>query len=40
MVRAPFEDFLSADGQAKNAQVMRQGLAALKMAEDAGVTIC
>lgn len=40
MVRAPFEDFLSPDGQVKNAQVMRQGLAALKMAEDAGVVIC
>ncbi|KAK4698628.1 hypothetical protein P7C70_g7645, partial [Phenoliferia sp. Uapishka_3] len=40
MVRAPFEDFLSADGQVKNQQVMQQGLAALKMAEDAGVTIC
>ncbi|KAL8287328.1 hypothetical protein RQP46_003780 [Phenoliferia psychrophenolica] len=40
MVRAPFEDFLSADGQVKNLQVMKQGLSALKMASDAGVTIC
>lgn len=40
MVRAPFEDFLSADGQIKNKQVMEKGLDALKIADEAGVTIC
>ncbi|CAK5278314.1 unnamed protein product, partial [Mycena citricolor] len=40
MVRPPFEDFLPPDGKKKNAQVMEQGLAALKIAHEAGVTIC
>ncbi|KAJ7291434.1 hypothetical protein C8J57DRAFT_1445140 [Mycena rebaudengoi] len=40
MVRPPFEDFLPPDGQIKNAQVMAKGLEALKIAHDAGVTIC
>jgi len=40
MVRPPFEDFLPPDGQQKNAQVMSKGLQALKIAHDAGVTIC
>ncbi|KAJ7052731.1 hypothetical protein C8F01DRAFT_564548 [Mycena amicta] len=40
MVRPPFEDFLPPDGKIKNAQVMAKGLDALKIAHDAGVTIC
>ncbi|KAL1412827.1 hypothetical protein Q8F55_000576 [Vanrija albida] len=40
MVRAPFEDFLNEDGRGKSAEVMQQGLNALKIAEDAGVTVC
>lgn len=40
MARPPFEDFLSPDGQIKNEQVMEHGLEAIKMAEEAGVTIC
>ncbi|KAJ8296230.1 hypothetical protein OF846_000631 [Rhodotorula toruloides] len=40
MVRPPFEDFLPPDGQVKNKQVMQQGLQALKLAEEAGVTVC
>ncbi|EEB91030.1 hypothetical protein MPER_10684 [Moniliophthora perniciosa FA553] len=40
MVRPPFEDFLPPDGKKKNAEVMKQGLEALKIANNAGVTIC
>ncbi|KAI0790594.1 hypothetical protein C8Q75DRAFT_762624 [Abortiporus biennis] len=40
MVRPPFENFLSPDGKIKNQQVMEKGLDALKIADDAGVTIC
>ncbi|GAA5903184.1 hypothetical protein JCM6882_006987 [Rhodosporidiobolus microsporus] len=40
MVRKPFEDFLPPDGQVKNKQVMKEGLNALKLAEEAGVTVC
>ncbi|KAG7093578.1 hypothetical protein E1B28_007247 [Marasmius oreades] len=40
MVRPPFEDFLPPDGQKKNAEVMKHGLQALKIAHEAGVTIC
>jgi len=40
MVREPFEDFLPPDGQVKNKEVMKDGLQALKLAEEAGVTVC
>ncbi|KAJ3869488.1 Xaa--Pro dipeptidase [Lentinula novae-zelandiae] len=40
MTRPPFEDFLPPAGKVKNAEVMKQGLKALKTASDAGVTIC
>ncbi|KAJ7720797.1 hypothetical protein B0H16DRAFT_1738634 [Mycena metata] len=40
MVRPPFEDFLPPEGKIKNAQVMEKGLQALRIAHDAGVTIC
>lgn len=40
MVRPPFEHFLPESGQAKNREVMSKGLQALKIAEDAGVTVC
>ena len=40
MVRPPFEDFLPPDGKVKNQQVMRQGLHALRIADEAGVNIC
>ncbi|ORX38209.1 hypothetical protein BD324DRAFT_619980 [Kockovaella imperatae] len=40
MVRRPFENFLPPSGQIKNKQVMQQGLEALRMADEAGVTIC
>ncbi|KAF8208117.1 hypothetical protein K438DRAFT_1712922 [Mycena galopus ATCC 62051] len=40
MVRPPFEDFLPPDGKVKNAQVMAKGLEALRIAHEAGVTIC
>jgi imidazolonepropionase-like amidohydrolase len=40
MVRPPFEDFLPPSGKVKNAEVMKEGLSALKLASDAGVTIC
>nr|GAT53673.1 predicted protein [Mycena chlorophos] len=40
MIRPPFEDFLPPDGKVKNAQVMTKGLDALKIAHEAGVTIC
>jgi len=40
MVRPPFEDFLPPDGQVKNKEVMKDGLQALKLAEEAGVTVC
>ncbi|KAI0079251.1 hypothetical protein K474DRAFT_1736345 [Panus rudis PR-1116 ss-1] len=40
MVRPPFEDFLPPDGKIKNQQVMEKGLDALKIAHDAGVTVC
>jgi imidazolonepropionase-like amidohydrolase len=40
MLRKPFETFLSADCRGKSVEVMQDGLNALKMANDAGVTIC
>ncbi|KAF9078641.1 hypothetical protein BDP27DRAFT_1309930 [Rhodocollybia butyracea] len=40
MTRPPFEDFLPPSGKVKNAEVMKQGLEALKIASAAGVTIC
>ncbi|ESK94932.1 xaa--pro dipeptidase [Moniliophthora roreri MCA 2997] len=40
MVRPPFEDFLPPDGKKKNAEVMKQGLETLRVADNAGVTIC
>ena len=40
MVRPPFEDFLPEDGKAKNEEVMKAGLEAIKIAEEAGVTVC
>ncbi|KAI0753116.1 hypothetical protein C8Q80DRAFT_494966 [Daedaleopsis nitida] len=40
MERPPFEDFLPPGGKVKNKQVMSQGLDALKIADNAGVTIC
>jgi hypothetical protein len=40
MARPPFEDFLTPDGYVKNEQVMSQGLQALKIAEENGVTVC
>ncbi|THH33062.1 hypothetical protein EUX98_g1134 [Antrodiella citrinella] len=40
MVRPPFENFLSPDGKIKNEEVMKKGLSALKLADEAGVTIC
>ena len=39
MVRKPWEDFLPPDGQVKNREVMKDGLNALKLAEEAGVII-
>ncbi|GAA6033328.1 hypothetical protein JCM8097_006695 [Rhodosporidiobolus ruineniae] len=40
MQRAPFEDFLPPSGKEKNKEVMQLGLRALKLAHEAGVTIC
>ncbi|KAH9855976.1 hypothetical protein C2E23DRAFT_812849 [Lenzites betulinus] len=40
MVRPPFEDFLPPEGKVKNEQVMARGLEALRVADEAGVTIC
>ena len=40
MLRKPFETFLSPDCRDKSVEVMQEGLNALKMAHDAGVTIC
>ncbi|KAI5450382.1 hypothetical protein NCC49_003164 [Naganishia albida] len=40
MARPPFENFLPPDGYVKNEQVMSQGLQALKIAEENGVTVC
>ncbi|KAJ9099763.1 hypothetical protein QFC21_003761 [Naganishia friedmannii] len=40
MARPPFEDFLTPDGYVKNEQVMSQGVQALKIAEENGVTVC
>ncbi|CCL99249.1 uncharacterized protein FIBRA_01264 [Fibroporia radiculosa] len=40
MVRPPFEDYLPPEGKVKNEQVMAKGLEALKIADEAGVTIC
>ncbi|WRT63339.1 uncharacterized protein IL334_000244 [Kwoniella shivajii] len=40
MARKPFEDFLSENGKPKNLEVMKQGLQALQIAEEAGVTVC
>lgn len=40
MARVPFEEFLPPDGYVKNEQVMSQGLQALKIAEENGVTVC
>ena len=39
MVRKPWENFLPPDGQVKNREVMKEGLNALRMAEEAGVCI-
>lgn len=40
MLRKPFETFLSTDCRGKSVEVMQQGLEALKVAHEAGVTIC
>jgi hypothetical protein len=40
MARPPFETFLPPDGYVKNEQVMSQGLQAIKIAEENGVTVC
>jgi hypothetical protein len=40
MVRPPFDHFLPESSRIKNAEVMVEGLRALKLAEDAGVTVC
>jgi len=40
MVRPPFEDFLPEVSKEKNAEVMRSGLKAIKIAEENGVTVC
>jgi imidazolonepropionase-like amidohydrolase len=40
MLRKPFETFLSSDCRGKSVEVMQTGLEALKLANDAGVTIC
>jgi hypothetical protein len=40
MLRKPFEDFLSPDCRDKSVEVMQDGLTALKIANEAGVTIC
>ncbi|KAF7293055.1 Amidohydro-rel domain-containing protein [Mycena indigotica] len=40
MIRPPFEDFLPPSGKIKNEQVQSQGLDAMKIAHEAGVTIC
>lgn len=40
MVRKPFEKFLNDEGKNKSVQVMQQGLQALKLAGEAGVTVC
>jgi hypothetical protein len=40
MLRKPYETFLSADCRDKSVEVMQDGLTALKVANEAGVTIC
>ncbi|WWD00545.1 hypothetical protein V866_007479 [Kwoniella sp. B9012] len=40
LVPKPFETFLNQEGRDKRVQVMQKGLNALKLAEDAGVTVC
>jgi hypothetical protein len=40
MLRKPFETFLSPDCRDKSVEVMQTGLEALKIANEAGVTIC
>ena len=40
MLRKPFENFLSPDCRDKSVEVMQTGLEALKIANEAGVTIC
>lgn len=40
MTRPPFEHFLPESGKKKNKEVMDSGLKAIKIAADAGVTIC
>ena len=40
MTRPPFEDFLSEDSKMKNIEVMKKGLEAIQIAEDAGVVVC
>lgn len=40
MIRPPFEGFLDEASKKKNADVMQAGLEAIKIAEDAGVTVC
>lgn len=40
MVRPPWENFLPEESKQKNEEVMRAGLDALSIAEEAGVTVC
>ncbi|ODN83769.1 amidohydrolase [Cryptococcus wingfieldii CBS 7118] len=40
MLRKPFEGFLNEEQRDKSVQVMQQGLNALRIAEEAGVTVC
>lgn len=40
MVRPPFDHFLPEKSRQKNKEVMVEGLRALKLAEEAGVTVC
>lgn len=40
MLRPPYQDFLSPDCRDKSVEVMQDGLTALKVANEAGVTIC
>ena len=40
VVRAPFENFLTAESKRKNEQVMACGFNAMQMADELGITIC
>ncbi|KZV97822.1 Xaa--Pro dipeptidase [Exidia glandulosa HHB12029] len=40
MVRPPFENFLPEESKRKNEEVMKDGLRALQIAEEAGVCVC